>query len=612
MKKITLLLCVLTSYLGFSQTYLPIDFESAVNSKGDNALVFSIEDQGAPQNNVGKLVKGNSNPWDNAQLELTKYIDLTGSNKTVSFKWKSTSTATCLLKLESSKDGAGNIEKEFTPNGSGNWETIDVEFDGANDQYSKIVIFANKGNVGNGTYYVDDITGVVGDDVPEPIVAAAPTDAPTTPNARNASDVISVYSEAYSNISATWHPSWGQTTVYEEVTIASNTLTKLSNFGYEGLTYSSMDVSDMETVHFDVWTDNETSIKFFILAGSEPFVSKTLTANTWNSFDIDLTEFTGATLTTNTGFKVESGTYTWPNGVSTVYIDNVYFYKTVVDPLTDATLSDIQINSSSLTGFSSEEENYEVVLAKGTTSIPQITSATKSHSGANVVITQAPQLPGDATITVTSEDGNTSKTYTISFSVDDSTACQGTSSEATEGSYSVGYDYNIETLGTGATDVKVTFTLLDDDKIGYVPQVFIAPSTFIDMTADGSTYTATLTDQVGGISFTVRGAYAGGLVTSQLFEYTVGDTCDPLLSNRNSEIEGLKTYPNPTGNNWNISIENETINSIEVFNLIGGKIISTQPNTSKATIDASELDPGMYVAIIKTDLGTSSLKLIKK
>ena len=44
--------------MGFAQTYLPIDFETETGGNGDNDLVFSVVDDGAPQNNVGKLVKG--------------------------------------------------------------------------------------------------------------------------------------------------------------------------------------------------------------------------------------------------------------------------------------------------------------------------------------------------------------------------------------------------------------------------------------------------------------------------------------------------------------------------------------------------------------------------
>jgi hypothetical protein len=437
---------------------------------------------------------------------------------------------------------------------------------------------------------------------PTPSTAASdPTNSST--------DVISVYSDTYTSIATNLNPSWGQATAQSEIQVSSNNILKYANLNYQGIEYTSSDVSAMEYIHLDYHTSDATAFQFFLIAGGENgydiAATDGITTGQWVGIDIPLSYYlnAGRNLATAIQFKTV--------GNGTIFLDNIYFWKATVDPVTVSTLSDLQVDSETVSGFSSAVLTYSVVLPKGTTTIPQITSATKSESGASTVITQAAQLPGDATVVVTSEDTSTQKTYTISFSVDTNTACAGNGSEAVEGTYSVGYNYNFETLETGNKDVKITFELLDSDKTGYVPQVFIAPSTFINMTLEsGQIYTATLTDQTGDLEFSIRGAYAGGLVRSKVFEYTVGDNCE-ALSIKNFKIDGLKAYPNPTQNNWIISTGGDSINEINIYNLVGTKVLSSQPNGESTTIDASNLPTGVYIATITTDRGTASKQLIK-
>jgi hypothetical protein len=61
------------------------------------------------------------------------------------------------------------------------------------------------------------------------------------------------------------------------------------------------------------------------------------------------------------------------------------------------------------------------VLPKGTTTIPQITSVTKTNSLASHVNNSSIAIPGDATVVVTSQDGTVTAKYTVSFTLDAST-----------------------------------------------------------------------------------------------------------------------------------------------------------------------------------------------
>ncbi|MBQ9339761.1 MAG: hypothetical protein IJS13_05455 [Paludibacteraceae bacterium] len=82
----------------------------------------------------------------------------------------------------------------------------------------------------------------------------------------------------------------------------------------------------------------------------------------------------------------------------------------------DATLSALTYNGTSVPSFSASTTSYDVELPAGTTIVPTV-AATANESHATVNISQATSLPGIATVNVTAEDGTTTKVYTINFTV---------------------------------------------------------------------------------------------------------------------------------------------------------------------------------------------------
>lgn len=84
---------------------------------------------------------------------------------------------------------------------------------------------------------------------------------------------------------------------------------------------------------------------------------------------------------------------------------------------TDATLSALTYNGISVPNFSANTLNYEVELPAGTTTIPTVAATKNDTKASDPVITQATALPGTASVSVTAEDGTTTKTYTITFTV---------------------------------------------------------------------------------------------------------------------------------------------------------------------------------------------------
>ncbi len=88
-----------------------------------------------------------------------------------------------------------------------------------------------------------------------------------------------------------------------------------------------------------------------------------------------------------------------------------------VDPLTIATLSNLTVNGTTVTGFASSVFNYNVVLPIGTTVVPTIVATTSQASPASAVVTNATSLPGTTSILVTAQNGVNTNTYTINFTV---------------------------------------------------------------------------------------------------------------------------------------------------------------------------------------------------
>lgn len=82
----------------------------------------------------------------------------------------------------------------------------------------------------------------------------------------------------------------------------------------------------------------------------------------------------------------------------------------------DATLKSLSVNGELVKDFNAATLTYGVELPVGTTEIPTV-AAEATSTVATVVITQATELPGTATVVVTAEDGVTTSTYTINFTV---------------------------------------------------------------------------------------------------------------------------------------------------------------------------------------------------
>tara|TARA_B110000967_G_scaffold47748_1_gene48408 strand:- start:6321 stop:9215 length:2895 start_codon:yes stop_codon:yes gene_type:complete len=239
---------------------------------------------------------------------------------------------------------------------------------------------------------------------------AQPDSAAPTPS-KAAADVVSVYSDAYTSIAGNLDPFWGQATDASEVQINGNNTLQYAGLNYQGLDFPETDVSAMENLHLDYYTENSTTLEFFLISANptiENSFSITIVPGEWQSIDIPLSVYT-ANLDRVFQFKTV--------GNGTVSFDNMYFWKAPAAQGTDTSLSDLTIYGQTIAGFGPTSTNYSVELPAGATVVPGV-AAFPTDTNASAVVTAATSIPGTTTIVVTAQDGVTSSTISIAWSID--------------------------------------------------------------------------------------------------------------------------------------------------------------------------------------------------
>jgi hypothetical protein len=193
-------------------------------------------------------------------------------------------------------------------------------------------------------------------------------------------------------------------------------------------------------------------------------------------------------------------------------------------------------------------------------------------------------------------------------SANTNTECAGTASEASQGSFAVGYRYGFTTSGS---DVTVSFEMLDD-KTGLVAYLWNYTSGFAETamtSAGGKKFTKTLTGLTVGsvIKFACKFAYAGGMVVTKQFSYTVGNACPVALDEVVSDEAFF--YPNPVQNTLYLSLDGRA-SRVVVTNLLGQTLLDRWVEGDR--IDVSRLAAGIYTVRVENERGTKLGKVIKR
>jgi hypothetical protein len=162
-----------------------------------------------------------------------------------------------------------------------------------------------------------------------------PTNSAPAQPSRQAVNVISVFSSAYTDIAGTnYNPDWGQSGQGSSYALFDLNGDKMLNYiklSYQGISLGqTVDVSKMEFLHMDVWTADATKIETSLINGvdgnsTEKPVTSDLTKGEWTSIEIPISAYTSQGLSVNKIFQLKFVGTPWAAG--TVFVDNIYFYK---------------------------------------------------------------------------------------------------------------------------------------------------------------------------------------------------------------------------------------------------------------------------------------------
>ncbi|MBW4360064.1 family 16 glycosylhydrolase [Flavobacterium taihuense] len=252
---------------------------------------------------------------------------------------------------------------------------------------------------------------------------------------------------------------------------------------------------------------------------------------------------------------------------------------------------------------------YTISYGTGTTSTNSATGVQKSLIISNLF----PITDYTFSVSATDATGNASPNnpivLTAKTTVNTTTECSGTATEASQGLFTVGYKYDFQTSGT---DVKITFELLDTDKSGVVAYLWKqTPFSESQMAnVSGNIFTKTITGQTIGstINYAVKFAYAGGLSVTKYFSYVVGNSCTLGVEN-SSELKQF-FYPNPVENILYLQLLDDQ-NKIILTDILGKKIVEKLVQSTH-NLDMSGFKPGLYFLKVKNSNGIQNIKIIKK
>ncbi len=332
---------------------LPISFDGT-NTKYDAvtfggaafALVTNPDSSGAntSTSQVGEITNSGAT-FEGFYFDLGEALDLS-TLKTVKALFWSNTPISVLLKLESGT--SPSVETTANHGGTG-WEEILFTFS-SDASYSRFTMFVDGPGTASGKFYIDDITQI------ETPVAMAPSTNATVPD-KDAANVVSVYSDAYTNISGiNYDPNWGQSghmkvvTDFDPTGGGTDTVMFFEDFNYQGTDFSGnpQDLSSMEFLHLDIWvaegTDRQVKISP-INGGSgtgaeEVLIEVPLTPGSWNSVDLPKSSFTGMVWDDVVQIKFD-GQFNGDGSANTdpfdIYVDNIYFYKSGPSSTTEPT-----------------------------------------------------------------------------------------------------------------------------------------------------------------------------------------------------------------------------------------------------------------------------------
>lgn len=354
----------------------PIDFETGGNGASWTWTVFE-NDTNPPL----EIITNPDQSGANTSSTVAKFTALVGGQPWAGFEsqhgsdigsftmdsttsiikikvWKSVTSDVGIKLVEANSASLGEIKIANTL--TNQWEEITFDFSSMEGiEYDQIVIFPDfdlGGRTTDNVCYIDDV--VFGTIAPLAVPMTAAPD-PTT----DSSLVISLFSDEYDDVTVdTWLTSWSVANG-SEIQIDGNPTKLYESLNYAGIETvdsNSLDITEMDTFHLDMWTPNATQFRVKLVdfgpdnafdGGDDTEHEITFespdTAE-WIQYDIPLDDFTSLTGREHISQLILSA---MPAGDAKIYLDNVYFSMEAPVDTTDTSTSIAEINDFGLSFY---------------------------------------------------------------------------------------------------------------------------------------------------------------------------------------------------------------------------------------------------------------------
>jgi hypothetical protein len=593
MRKITLLLILLTVSLGYSQT-LPFDFESApvtadfVDFNGGAASVIPNPDPaGNASATVAQLVRDGGEVWAGSQVILDAPIDFTANNSISMKVWTAAPIGTNVtLKLEDSGSGGATfVEVPVATTVTSAWETLEFDLTGQpNGTYDAVVFLFDLGNLGDGTasstYYFDDVMQF--NAAAGPMLPVLPFDFETEPVTMDFAD----FNGGTASVIANPDPAGNSSTMVAQLVRDGGEVWA----GSQIIIDAPVDFSTNNAISMKVWTAAPIGTNVTLKledsgSGGATFIevpAATTVTSAWETLEFDLTGQPSNTYNAVV-FLFDLGNLGDGTASSTFYFDDVQQFNssggldqidlpvTFEGSTTDYTVTDFGNNVSTLVVDPTDGSNMVMRSVK--------TAAAETWAGTTIgtpagFANPIPITTNDTkmNVRVWSPEAGLPIMLKIETAGTPTQSCETlTSTTVNAGWNTLEFDFNNERPGTAALNTSFTFDLAS---------IFF--------------------------NFDVSGATAGEK-TFYFDDVLFGEA----LSTNEFNTVSFKVFPNPTKENWNIT-GTTTISKIAVYDVLGKKVMSLAPNSTDAVINTSSLNTGMYFAKIESANGSKTVKLIKE
>lgn len=405
------------------------------------------------------------------------------------------------------------------------------------DEFTETIDGLTQGNTYTFSITAKDDNNVVSDAKELTVTLTVPPTSVPYPSQDN-SNVISVYSQKFGDITGlVFGGDWTNT---EEVIDGSKTR-KIEKLVWGNFAFAVKDVSKMEKLHFDVYPMENMPQIGLRLQGpsidSKKGHKEVLAAGTWNSFDIDISEFElkDEQLQNINNIQIVSdingsGGNINGDGTGSFYIGNVYFWKEaasdVVKPvMVSAALEGKTHNSATLTLKATDDSGKVMFHIEDATNGVDVTT-NKANSGVDYVYTLNDLNSNTSysfTVTALDASGKTSENIVVvNVTTDVAPAvvllAEGTGTTGTDGGGKAGLEYSYRIVQTGG-DVTATFTCTNSESYtGLNPIIWDNTSGFVETGGN----TKTMTYSVGTeIKVACKWAYANGMSVTPYINYVV-------------------------------------------------------------------------------------------